>query len=50
MSELSKDYLQETSMLDFMHPHIQSLVEKKKNGKKTVSIRRYWRNLQLCTR
>ncbi len=29
MSELSKDYLQETSMLDFMHPHIQSLVEKK---------------------
>lgn len=29
MSELSKDYLQETSMLDFMHPHIQNLVEEK---------------------
>jgi transglutaminase-like putative cysteine protease len=29
MSELSKDYLQETSMLDFMHPHIQNLVETK---------------------
>jgi transglutaminase-like putative cysteine protease len=29
VSALSKDYLQETSMLDFMHPHIQSLVDKK---------------------
>lgn len=29
MSELAKDYLQETSMLDFMHPDIQSLVEER---------------------
>ncbi|NOI74445.1 transglutaminase family protein [Vibrio coralliilyticus] len=29
MSEQSNNYLQETSMLDYMHPHIQSLVEKK---------------------
>jgi len=29
MSELSKDYRQETSMLDFMHPYIQNLVERR---------------------
>ncbi|MGF1755771.1 transglutaminase family protein [Vibrio makurazakiensis] len=28
MNELSKDYLQETPMLDFNHPYIQKLVEK----------------------
>ena len=30
MSELSKEYLQETPMLDFSHPQIQSLVEQRK--------------------
>jgi len=30
MSELSKEYLQETSMLDFNHPQIQNLVEQRK--------------------
>ncbi|MGF1703529.1 transglutaminase family protein, partial [Photobacterium makurazakiensis] len=30
MNELSKDYLVETPMLDFMHPYIQDLVEAKK--------------------
>ena len=30
MSELSKEYLQETPMLDFNHPQIQSLVEQRK--------------------
>ncbi|WP_017223213.1 transglutaminase-like domain-containing protein [Moritella dasanensis] len=30
MSELSKEYRQETSMLDFNHPHIQSLIEQRK--------------------
>ncbi|PKH06489.1 transglutaminase family protein [Moritella sp. Urea-trap-13] len=30
MSDLSKEYRQETPMLDFNHPHIQSLVEQRK--------------------
>jgi len=30
MNELSKDYLQETPMLDFNHAHIQDLVEQRK--------------------